>query len=60
VADGTEYELSMAHDTRRSKLLPQTYGYVLHPYRIVKSHNRSRQTVRHVSLAHVAYCNAHP
>jgi hypothetical protein len=35
VADGTEYELSMAHDTRRSKVIPQTYGYVLHlyPYR---------------------------
>jgi hypothetical protein len=35
VADGTEYELSLAHDTRRSKVIPQTYGYVLHlyPYR---------------------------
>jgi hypothetical protein len=35
VADGTEYELSVAHDTRRSKVIPQTYGYVLHlyPYR---------------------------
>jgi hypothetical protein len=35
VADGTQYELSMAHDTRRSKVIPQTYGYVLHfyPYR---------------------------
>jgi hypothetical protein len=35
VADGTEYELSMAHDTRRSRVIPQTYGYVLHfyPYR---------------------------
>jgi hypothetical protein len=35
VADGTHYELSWAHDTRRSKVIPQTYGYVLHlyPYR---------------------------
>ena len=35
VADGTEYELSMAHDMRRSNVIPQTYGYVLHfyPYR---------------------------
>jgi hypothetical protein len=35
VADGTEYKLSLAHDTRRSNVIPQTYGYVLHlyPYR---------------------------
>ena len=35
MADGTEYELSLAHDMRRSKVIPQTYGYVLHlyPYR---------------------------
>ena len=35
VADGTEYELSLVHDTRRSNVIPQTYGYVLHlyPYR---------------------------
>jgi hypothetical protein len=35
VADGAEYELSLVHDTRRSKVIPQTYGYVLHlyPYR---------------------------
>jgi hypothetical protein len=35
VTDGTQYELSMAHDARRSKVIPQTYGYVLHlyPYR---------------------------
>ena len=35
VVDGTEYELSLAHDTRPSKVIPQTYGYVLHlyPYR---------------------------
>jgi hypothetical protein len=35
VADGKEYEMSMAHDIRRSKVIPQTYGYVLHlyPYR---------------------------
>jgi hypothetical protein len=32
VADGTEYELSLVHDTRRSKVIPQTYGYVLHLY----------------------------
>jgi hypothetical protein len=32
VADGTEYELSMAHDMRRIKVIPQTYGYVLHLY----------------------------
>lgn len=35
VADATEYELSLVHDTRRSRVIPQTYGYVLHlyPYR---------------------------
>jgi hypothetical protein len=35
VTDGTEYELSLAHGMRRSKVIPQTYGYVLHlyPYR---------------------------
>ena len=35
MADGTEYELSLVHDTRRSRVIPQTYGYVLHlyPYR---------------------------
>jgi hypothetical protein len=32
VADGKEYALSMAHDMRRSKVIPQTYGYVLHFY----------------------------
>jgi hypothetical protein len=35
VADGTDHELSLAHDTRRRKVISQTYGYVLHlyPYR---------------------------
>jgi hypothetical protein len=35
VSDGTQYELSLQHDTRRNKVIPQTYGYVLHfyPYR---------------------------
>jgi hypothetical protein len=32
VADGIEYRLAMRHDMRRSKVIPQTYGYVLHPY----------------------------
>ena len=35
VADDIEYRLAMTHDMRRSKVIPQTYGYVLHlyPYR---------------------------
>jgi hypothetical protein len=32
VSDGTKYELSFQHDTRRNKVIPQTYGYVLHFY----------------------------
>jgi hypothetical protein len=54
VADGTEYELSLLHNTRRSKVIPQTYGYVLHLYPYREESKSLAPEVRRVPPARAA------